>query len=77
MDDNKEDDIRLRDKFAIEILQAYIGREGNHTISAFINNFDHDNTGVKDDTFKHMERHIIAAYKIADIIRKVRLIVFE
>jgi maltoporin len=77
MDDDEE--IRLRDKFAIEILGSLLGKETyNDEVANFITyHSSNDNPHTKSNSYKRMEHTIRAAYKIADIMRKVRLTSFE
>jgi len=82
MDDEKPFD--LRDKLAIEILQALITYHkpttssftGSDTAHYFLCCFDNKDSNA-DSCTRSMERLIRAAYKAADIMRKVRLSAFE
>lgn len=72
------DEYGLRDKFAIEVLQAFISREGDSTagiVGTFINGQDGEDW-VQQMGDERMESLIRAAYKVADMMRKVRLTVF-
>ena len=70
------DDYGLRDKFAIEILQAFISREGQSTAN-LVAEFMNDDPYFKREGEEKMEALIRAAYKVADMMRKVRLTAFE
>jgi hypothetical protein len=76
-----DEDIRLRDKFAIEILSALIGKSNSNLIGDFIFNMDpaykNDHPMDNKAAVQHLELSVRAAYKIADIMRKVRLTSFE
>jgi hypothetical protein len=74
------DDYGLRDKFAIEILQAFISREGQSTanlVAEFMKGHEYDDPYFKREGEEKMEALIRAAYKVADMMRKVRLTAFE
>jgi len=76
-----DEDIRLRDKFAIEILGSLINASNSNLISDFIFNMDpaykNDHPMDNKAAIQHLELSVRAAYKIADIMRKVRLTSFE
>lgn len=74
---SNEEDLSLRDKIAMQILQFILsGKEDSTgwTVKDYVNLFD-DKDGEK--CIKAMERKIRAAYKFADMMRKVRLTTFE
>jgi hypothetical protein len=72
-DDNEE--LTLRDKMAIAIFQGIISSEDSS--SDFVETFDSKDIDQKNHYSKRMERKIRAAYKLADMMRKVRLAPFE
>lgn len=59
-----DDNLTLRDKFAIEVLQALIGRIP----------IDRSST---DDIVSYADEYASDAYKIADAMRRARLIAFK
>ena len=67
----EDDDFKLRDQFAIAIMNALLS---NDTVNAvwFVNNREE---GERFD--KEIERFAVTAYKIADAMRKARLISFK
>lgn len=78
--DDSDDKLNLRDKFALEILTSFMSFDKDKTYSSinnFIKNFDSDEKHEKDYSNYSAERLIRAAYKFADIMRKVRLSTFE
>lgn len=76
MEDDKP--IDLRDKLAIEILNAILssdkGQDHADDIIQYINN---ENDKWHDGAVERMEKIIRNCYKVADIMRKVRLSTFE
>ena len=67
-----DDEIKLRDKFAIAAIQALIGARGAYT------NYIDSGAGMP-DVFSEgrLDRITIIAYKIADAMRKTRLASFK
>lgn len=82
MSNEKDDDLTIRDKFAIAILQSVLS---NSEVTAsrkfglidYLDSFDSKNTTYSKEAFQSMERRIRACYMLADIMRKVRLTTFE
>ena len=77
---SKIDEYSLRDKFAIEILHAFISREGNSTanlVAEFIKGQTYNDMYLQQAGDERMESLIRAAYKVADLMRKIRLTAFE
>ena len=80
--EDQEDKLTLRDKFAIEILQALITRspekQYDDRLKLFIDNWNfkggHDVPKLVDEQMRTLIR---AAYRIADIMREIRLTAFE
>lgn len=74
-----DSDIRFRDNCAIQILQAYINKDKDHSsiTGDFLDRYDHEEAFHREYAYKSMERLIRASYKIADMMRKARLAVFE
>ena len=83
MDEEKPMD--LRDKLAIEILNGILSHsknENNGIISDIVFYVNYDCVGPEADRLKEVhtqkvERVVRACYKVADIMRKVRLSAFE
>jgi hypothetical protein len=75
-DDNE--DLKLRDKFAISILQSMLSDSKESPLMGFMETFDdrEDTTRYK-LYLKMMERRIRASYKLADLMRKIRMSSFE
>jgi hypothetical protein len=72
MSDNDDEEIRLRDKIAIAAMQALLTKEG-----AWANYIDGlDVAGPKEAPALRTKRIAMAAYRIADEMRKARLISF-
>ena len=82
---NKEDEdddlLTIRDKFAIEILNGLLQRESitlGGPISGFVGMYlDNHNSDFVNQRIQEMKAIIRAAYKMADIMREVRLATFE
>lgn len=76
-----DEDIRLRDKFAIEILSSLIGKSSSTTIDDFIITVEPEYRKMHPIDYERAEQHlqlcVRTAYKIGDIMRKVRLTSFE
>ena len=72
-----DEDIRLRDKFAIEILQSLLASNLSGVANFVTFHNSTDNPDTRKVNFEKMEHTVRAAYKIADIMRKVRLTSFE
>ena len=70
-DDNFDEEIRLRDQFAMAAMQALIDKYG--VLGRYIEN----EADIKEEPYRKMERITLAAYKIADEMRKARLISFK
>jgi hypothetical protein len=84
MSKEDNDDLALRDKFAIEIFRTIIAQDVHNQYSnpltEFVNLFDTKDpteVGSRQYNEKKMERRIRAAYKLADMMRKVRLSTFD
>jgi hypothetical protein len=78
MEDEKSFD--LRDRLAIEILNGVLSNEGSKDRVSDIIDFlggDTNQTGWGQGAIKRVEILIRNCYKVADIIRKVRLSTFE
>jgi len=75
-----DEDLTLRDKFAIALLQGMMANNDftNPTID-FINTHDaqDEDDPIKDSSTRIIRRRIRAAYKMADMMRKIRLDVFD
>lgn len=74
-----EDELSLRDKFAIEILNGLIMRDNQDPSSIiidFVNHFSDKDEGGKNSAYRRMEYLVRCAYKMADVMRKVRLTTF-
>jgi hypothetical protein len=86
-DEKEEDSLTLRDKFAIEMLKIMFTAPTakNASMQDFNNTMSYVNIDGKHidehEDFKYIERSLAksmrAAYKIADIMRKVRMSAFE
>ncbi len=75
---NDKEDLSLRDLFAIKILVSLLSGSGQDNLKQFMRLLDSDpKDHAKQDSIFYMERHIRASYKVADMMRKVRLSVFE
>lgn len=80
---DQDDTLTLRDKFACAMLETILADGSNSNfISDFVEVFDYsdpigDQDSLKRSTYRRMERKIRAAYKIADMMRKVRLLAFD
>lgn len=80
--EDQEDKLTLRDKFAIEVLQALIARSPEEQYDDRFKNFIEywnwkggvDMPKLVDEQMRTLVR---AAYRIADIMREIRLIAFE
>lgn len=67
----------LRDKFALAAMQALITREeGSYPIATSYIRQIHDVMTIDDWELEKMERIALAAYKMADAMRKARLKAF-
>ena len=67
----EDDDFKLRDKMAISIIHSLM-------VNAKVNSMWFVDNREEGDRFdKEVERFAITAYKIADAIRKARLISFK
>jgi hypothetical protein len=80
MEDDKPFD--LRDRIALEILNGLISHSRNSLDHAdfaqeIMDNIGHSDKGVRDGAAKRIEHRIRSCYKVADIMRKVRLSTFE
>ena len=77
MDDEKP--LELRDRIALELLNGLIsnGNSNNDTLSELQHYICHEDKGVRKTTEKKFEHWIRSCYKVADIMRKVRLSTFE
>ena len=77
-----EEDLSIRDKFALSILNGLLSHptlpgSTNH-ITNFHTYFDSKATpGTTSVVVEQMERYVRCAYQIADMMRKVRLSSFE
>ncbi len=67
----EDDDFKLRDKIAISIMNALIANPKVNS-TWFVDNREE---GERFD--KEVERFAVAAYKMADAMRKARLITFK
>lgn len=73
---NDDDKMLLRDKLAIEILNGLLSTDGiKGMVSEYCAYFE--DKGNKDHVEMRMERLIRCSYKIADMMRKVRLATFD
>lgn len=76
-----EDSFTFRDKAAIEILAALIKQDNNkeayNTVDTLVNGGYYNSEPDKKYAEERMLVFIRASYKIADLMRKVRLTVFE
>jgi len=75
--EEQEESITLRDKFAIEILQAFLSTgiiDGAYSYSRTYEDKDEGHINWSD---KQMTGLIRTSYRIADMMRKVRLGVFK
>lgn len=70
MSDNEEKPLGLRDKLMIEVLNAYIMKSETMTSNIY-------DMGKVSNCDKSVEHIVRQCYKVADIIRKVRLTSFE
>lgn len=80
--EDQEDKLTLRDKFAIEVLQALIARspekQYDDRLKFFIENWDFKKqAGIVKLADDQMRTLVRAAYRIADIMREIRLTAFE
>jgi hypothetical protein len=77
MDDEKP--FELRDRIALEILNGIIGNssKNNIAIQNLLFYINHPDRQVCDGSEKDFEQLIRSCYKVADIMRKVRLSTFE
>lgn len=79
---DEEEKLTLRDRFALEMFKI-IAQDKVNTASSmhdFVNFFeskDKDRITFQKDNEKRIERSMRAAYKLADLMRKARLGVFE
>ena len=71
--DNDDDDLRLRDKFAIAAMQALLTRYGGW--GDYIDENEGAGPGPENDT-PRTRRIALASYRIADEMRKARLKAF-
>lgn len=90
---DEEKPLELRDKIAIEIINAliigdpsyhktkesdsYTSYDHTGTAKSLIDNFNSNYPTNKEFAIKDMEEIARTAYKMADVIRKVRIAVFE
>jgi len=75
-DDNE--DLKLRDKFAIDILKVILSADTNTLLADFTEVFDDKEEEARLRIYtRKLDRRIRAAYKIADMMRKVRMSTFE
>lgn len=73
-----DDDIAFRDKVAVEILSAMIGKEETYDMAdQLINGGYYQSNSSKEMAQERILLLIRASYKIADLMRKVRLNVFK
>jgi len=76
MSDDKPLD--LRDKLAIEILNGILASDKGHDRAAdIINYINHENDNWHQGAVERTEKIVRNCYKVADIIRKIRLSTFE
>lgn len=76
MDEEKPFD--LRDRIAMEILNGVLSNDHGKNRAEDIDRFlDNEDTDWGKDTPKRVERLIRNCYRVADIVRKVRLSAFE
>lgn len=81
IDDEKP--LELRDKLAIEIFNGILAHSKNDTGSLIIDivhhiNYDEpDSDRIEKNAARRIERVVQACYKVADIMRKVRLSAFK
>lgn len=76
MEDDKRFD--LRDKLAIEILNGILASDKGHNCAAdIIQYINNENNIWHRAAVERTEKIIRNCYKVADIIRKVRLSTFE
>jgi hypothetical protein len=75
---DNEKPMELRDQLALQILQAIFCNEASKDfLITYIYHFDDKDTSWAKNVNDRAEERIRAAYKIADIMRKVRLPAFE
>ena len=76
MDDEKP--LELRDQLAIQILQAMLCNEDSKDfINHYFQHWNNESNNWKDSMAERAENRIRAAYKLADMMRKVRMAAFE
>lgn len=77
---DSDDEMSLRDKLAIEILNTFLVADQGKQFSIvqeFIKNFDSEDKDESKWVSQKAERLVRSAYKFADIVRKVRMSAFE
>lgn len=75
MDDDKFD---LRDKLAIEILNAVLSSEkGNERVQDITIYLSSETKSWAEGAHERLDRLIRSCYKVADMMRKVRMSAFE
>lgn len=86
MSDEEEKPLDLRDKIALEVLNGLISHSKNDTGNLIADIFHYINyrsedvrymNKIRKDSSERLERAVRACYKVADIVRKVRLSSFE
>lgn len=78
MSDEKDDDnLTLRDKFAIQIMNGMFSSLDQEQTSFMVDYYDSDDKDQARAARGVAQRLVRAAYFMADIMRKVRLAPFE
>jgi hypothetical protein len=72
--EDDEENLSLRDKFAIQIFAALLNSAGIGIASAILEN---KSFNVKTAEFPASERLIYSSYALADIMRKIRIKAFD
>lgn len=68
-----DEHLQLRDKLAIEILNGLLASEKEGASKGFITMMNSQYDTWRDEGVRKVEELIRSAYKIADLMRKIRL----